>query len=207
MSRRFVCRGWFVSGETGIPADAATRSGLRKSPRLAAQPARRRNALTSILLLITISVIAGCGFHLRGAISIPEGLEPVFIQSGGPVGQAIDQRLQDSGVAVTSVAREAGLILRILGESRSSRVVAVDRSGKGLAYALELRVRFDAVDATAAQLIAPQDISLERTFDDNPDVAVLGKQLESEIIYQDLIGNVADQVLLRLRAAIAARAG
>ncbi|MCF8003337.1 MAG: hypothetical protein K9L32_03865, partial [Chromatiaceae bacterium] len=48
-------------------------------------------------------------------------------------------------------------------------------------------------------------ITLERTFDDNPDVAVLGKQLESDIIYQDMADDAADQVLLRLRAAVAAR--
>lgn len=150
-------------------------------------------------------LLVGCGFHLRGAIDIPPGLEPVYIQSGGLVGQAIDQRLRGSGVPVTGVAKEAGLVLRILGQSRSSRVVAVDRTGKALAYALEFRIVFDAVDASGQALIPEQRITLERTFDDNPDVAVLGKQLESDIIYQDMADDAADQVLLRLRAAVAAR--
>jgi LPS-assembly lipoprotein len=148
-------------------------------------------------------LLVGCGFHLRGAIDIPPGLEPVYIQSGGLVGQAIDQRLRGSGVPVTGVAKEAGMVLRILGQSRSSRVVAVDRTGKALAYALEFRIGFDAVDASGQALIPAQWITLERTFDDNPDVAVLGKQLESDIIYQDMVDDAADQVLLRLRAAVA----
>jgi LPS-assembly lipoprotein len=167
----------------------------------------RHRAAPALLAFVALLMVTGCGFHLRGTIAIPAGLEPVYIQSGGPVGQAIEQRLQGSGVSVTSAASQAGLMLRILGQSRSARVVAVDRFGKALAYALELSVRFEAVDATGAQLITPQEITLERTFDDNPNVAVLGKQLETEIIYQDLIGDVADQVLLRLRAAIATRAG
>lgn len=160
----------------------------------------------ALLALCCLLMVSGCGFHLRGAIAIPAGFEPVYIQSGGPVGQAIDERLQASGVAVTNTAGQAGLILRILGQWRSSRVVAVDRFGKALAYALELSVRFEAVDAAGQPLIEPQGIKLERTFDDNPDVVVLGKQLESDIIYQDLIGDVADQILMRLRAAIASRA-
>lgn len=157
---------------------------------------------TLLLTLICALMIAGCGYRLRGVVDIPPGLEPVYIQTGGLVGQAVDDRLQGSGVPVTGVAKEAGLILRILDQSRGSRVVAVDRGGKALAFALELRVRFDAVDASGEPLIPPQSLTLERTFDDNPDVAVLGKQLESDIIYQDLAGDAADQVLLRLRAAL-----
>jgi outer membrane lipopolysaccharide assembly protein LptE/RlpB len=37
-------------------------------------------------------------------------------------------------------------------------------------------------------------------------VAVLGKELESDIIYEDLASDAADQVLLRLRAGLANRA-
>lgn len=159
-----------------------------------------------LLIAAMLLLLTGCGFHLRGAVDIPPGLEPIYIQSGGLVGQAIDERLRGSGVSVTGADKEAGMILRILGQSRSSRVVAVDRAGKALAYALEFRVRFDAVDAGGQQLIPEQQITLERTFDDNPDVAVLGKQLESDIIYQDMADDAADQVLLRLRAAVAARA-
>ena len=40
---------------------------------------------------------------------------------------------------------------------------------------------------------------------DNPDTEVLGKQLESELIYQDLIEDAADRVLIRLRAALIKR--
>jgi LPS-assembly lipoprotein len=157
-------------------------------------------------LLPLLLLLVGCGFHLRGAIEIPPGLEPVYLQSGGLVGQAVDQRLRASGVAVTADAKAAGLVLRILDQSRSSRVVAIDRDGKGLAYALEFRVRFDAIDRGGQTLMPAQQISLERTFDDNPDVAVLGKQLESDIIYQDMADDAADQLLLRLRAAVLGRA-
>jgi LPS-assembly lipoprotein len=151
-----------------------------------------------------ITVLTACGFHLRGPVSIPAGMEPIYIQGGGLVGEAIDTRLQGSQVELTEEPSDAGLVLRILGQSRSSRVVAVDRGGKALAYALEYQVRFDAVDAAGQQVVAPQTLTLERTFDDNPDVAVLGKQLESDIIYQDLAADAADQLLLRLRAALTA---
>lgn len=166
----------------------------------------RRRLASALPAILVALVLTGCGFHLRGAVDIPSHLEPIYIQSGGLVGQVIEQRLRTSAVPTTSIASEAGLTLRILAQSRSSRVVAVDRAGKALAYALEFRVVFDAVGAGGKALIPEQQIILERTFDDNPDVAVLGKQLESDIIYQDMVDDAADQVLLRLRAAVAARA-
>jgi LPS-assembly lipoprotein len=79
-------------------------------------------------------------------------------------------------------------------------------NGKALAYLLTYRVSFEAQDGTGKVLLPPQAITLDRTFDDNPDVAVLGKELESDIIYEDLASDAADQVLLRLRAGLANRA-
>jgi LPS-assembly lipoprotein len=122
------------------------------------------------------------------------------------IGDAIEGRLAGSGVRLTDVPTDAGMILRVLSQSRSSRVVALDVNGKALAYVLTYRVTFEAEDGTGKVLLPPQSITLDRTFDDNPDVAVLGKELESDIIYEDLASDAADQVLLRLRAGLANRA-
>ncbi|WP_223296749.1 LPS-assembly lipoprotein LptE [Thiorhodovibrio frisius] len=160
----------------------------------------------TLSLIITLLLISGCGFQLRGALDIPSEYSPVFIQSGGPVGTAMEERLQGGGLSMTQVAAQAGLIVRVLGQQRSSRVVAVDSSGKALAYEQVYTVTFDALGAQGQVLLPPQSMSAARTFDDNPDVAVLGKQLESEIIYQDLVSDVAERVLLRVRAALTPKA-
>jgi LPS-assembly lipoprotein len=165
----------------------------------------RSRPLCAGALAVGLLTLAGCGFHLRGAVAIPPDLTPLYIQSGGVIGDAIEARLQGSGVQTSPTATNAGMILRILSQGRDSRVVAVDRNGRALAYMLTYRVSFDAQDAKGNMLLPSQSITLDRTFDDNPDVAVLGKQLESDIIYQDLASDAADQVLLRLRAGLAKR--
>ncbi|KAA6187824.1 hypothetical protein F2Q65_00855 [Thiohalocapsa marina] len=179
----------------------------RVRSRTAASGARHSNRLVPALVLILglTLTLGGCGFQLRGAVDIPPDLSPLYVQSGGLVGWAIESRLPGSGVQTTRDATKAGMVLRILSESRDSRVVALDRNGRALAYVLTYRVRFDARDDQGNVLMPPQSIVLERTFDDNPDVSVLGKQEESDIIYQDLANDAADQVLLRLRAALTAR--
>ncbi len=158
---------------------------------------------TLLGLALTLS---SCGFKLRGEVEIPPSLNPMFIQAGGasPVAQAIRDRLSGTQVRLAANAKEAKLVLRILVELRSSRVVAVDRSGKVLSYELHYRLTFDAIGADAQGLVPRQDIDLVRGFD-NPDTEVLGKQLEGELIYQDLIDDAADRVLIRLRAALIKR--
>lgn len=167
---------------------------------------RHRSPLAAAVIALALSV-AGCGFHLRGAVSIPADLTPLYIQSGSAVGEVLRGRLEGSGVQMTAKESAAGLRLRILSQGQDSRVVAVDRQGRALAYVQRFEVRFDAVDRAGEPVLSAQSVVLERTFDDNPNVSVLGKQLESDIIFQTMADDAADQILLRLRAALAARDG
>jgi LPS-assembly lipoprotein len=148
-------------------------------------------------------MLAGCGFHLRGAVEIPPELNPLYIQAapGSPVRRAIEDQLAGGNVQLAAGPGPAKLILRVLSEDRFSRVAAVDSSGKVLAYELHYLVRFDAVGKDGKERVPPQTLDLVRTFD-NPDVEVLGKQLEEELIFQDFATEAADRILMRLRAVL-----
>ncbi|MBK1702573.1 hypothetical protein CKO41_11395 [Thiococcus pfennigii] len=145
----------------------------------------------------------GCGFQLRGTSEIPLELDPLFIQddAGTATGRALLDRLQGSQVRITEDRQAARAVVRILSENRDSRVAAVDRNGKVLAYDLGLQVTFDALDAAGAPLVPAQQVTLMRTFD-NPDIEVLGKREETEMVYRDMEEEAADRLVLRLRAAL-----
>ncbi|MBK1718039.1 hypothetical protein CKO27_10345 [Thiocystis violacea] len=155
------------------------------------------------LLALALSMQSGCGFRLRGGVEIPSGYHPIHIQAAGgsPVGQAVRDLLAGSRVALTTNPAEARLTLRLLSENRASRVAAVDANGKTLAYELHYLVRFDAIGADGQRRVSEQTMDLTRTFD-NPDVEVLGKQLEQEMIYEDFATDAADRILMRLRAVL-----
>jgi LPS-assembly lipoprotein len=157
----------------------------------------------AILAVLLPLALAGCGFHLRGAVEIPPELSPMYIQAaaGSAVRRAIEDQIRGGSVRLASNAADARLLLRILSEDRTNRVSAVDVNGKILAYELHYLVRFDAVGADGRQLVPPQTLDLIRNFD-NPDVEVLGKQLEEELIYNDLAVDAADRILMRLRAVL-----
>ena len=177
-----------------------TRAASRPHPR---GPGQTPGLMRLLTLAMSLLLLAGCGFHLRGRVEIPPALNPIYIQaaSGSPVQQAIKDLLAGSDVRLTGKASEAKLTLRILSENRASRVAAVDSNGKTLAYELHYIVRFDAVAPGGVQKVPPQTMDLVRNFD-NPDVEVLGKQLEEEMIYQDFATDAADRILMRLRAVL-----
>lgn len=162
----------------------------------------RLRAFVVVLVLAPLLLLTGCGFHLRGAVEVPAAYQPLYVSGVGPLVQAIRNRLVGSPVRQTNNPTEAGLILTIYRQERDSQVVAVDRRGKALAFEQRYRFDFEAEAADGTQLMPRQTLTLERTFDDNPNVQVLGKEIESEYIYQDMVDDAAGQVLLRLRAAL-----
>ena len=163
----------------------------------------RRAALRMLLQALPLVALAGCGFHLRGALAIPADLAPIYLQpeTGSPVMQAVKEQLAGGTVPLASSPDKAKLILRITAEGRSSRVVATNNAGKVLAYELHYLVTYEAVAADGKVRIPKQKLDLVRTFD-NPDVEVLGKQLEEAQIYEEFAVDVADRILMRLRTAL-----
>lgn len=156
-----------------------------------------------LLQALSLAPLAGCGFHLRGSLEVPADLTPLYIQGapGSPVIQALKEQISGSTVPLALNPAKAKLIVRILAEGHSSRVVATNSAGKVLAYELHYLVTYDAVMAAGQERIPKTKLDLVRTFD-NPDVEVLGKQLEEVQINEELAVDAADRILMRLRTAL-----
>ncbi|WP_338115074.1 LPS-assembly lipoprotein LptE [Thiocapsa imhoffii] len=160
------------------------------------------SALSLLVICLLPLLPLGCGFQLRGVVEIPEALNPIYIQAGAsPVREALLDQLTGGAVQLAPTPAEAKLIVRILSERQASRVVAVDTTGRVLAYELLYYVTYDAIAPDGAELVPAQTLELMRNFD-NPDVEVLGKQLEEAMIYQDFARDAADRILMRLRVTL-----
>ena len=161
------------------------------------------NQILGALILAALLAASGCGFKLRGQVEIPPELNPIYLQpaSGSAVQKAILERLKGSQVQLAASPQTARVILRISNERRTSRVTAVDRNGKVLARELRLGLAFEAVTPDGKQLVSRQSIDVIRGYE-NPDVEVLGKQLEADLLYEDMVRDAANRILNRLRAAL-----
>lgn len=163
----------------------------------------RKQALLSLPIILLTVLISGCGFQLRSATEVPPELSPVFIQAplGSRTAAALVSALRSSQVEFAADAGQASTLIRILDEREDSRVLAVNSQGKIIGTELQLRVTFDAVARDRSVLAQSQSIDLAREYV-NPEVEVIGKVEEAQLIRSDMVQDMADRILHRLKAQI-----
>ena len=140
-----------------------------------ASPARRL-----MLLLTGLSLLAGCGFQLRGDIDLPPELARVSVVGADrDLVDRLSDALAQRGATVTDSA--AGVATIDLRESRFAReVLTTDSDGRATAYTLHYRVVFGvtAGDDTpiSTPLQAAESISLKRAYDYAPNQELQAEQ-------------------------------
>jgi LPS-assembly lipoprotein len=153
--------------------------------------------------LFAAILLGGCGFHLRGVTEIPKGLIPLYIQAGpgSHIAPVLYQTLRINGVPTTMDSKVAAVVLRIYSEGHGTRVSALNAQGKVIGDELSFHVTFDAVRRDGLPFLERQSIENTRDYV-NPQVEVLGKSEEAEMIRRDLEQDMAEQILGRLRARL-----
>jgi len=152
------------------------------------------------LVIITCAITA-CGFHLRGAYTLPENLSPLYLDRNSmsqDLYKELRTTLKASGAELTDDAAAAASELKISLENRSRDVTSVDTLGRAREYRLIYRLVF-TLKTPEETLIKNSAIKLSRNLLFNPE-AVLGRDLQIEGMYKDMIHDSCGQILLRLQA-------
>ncbi len=152
------------------------------------------------ILLLIFTILGSCGGRLRGLSGDVKDLPPVNLQ-GEDVRflSELAQAFRQQGFDIADDNR-ADWIINITDYKFSRRLSAVNQSGQATSFLLSLTIQFqiskntDSPDETTQAVTASQDLLYDQT-------AVLGKDAEEEIIHQSLLGDTAQQIIYRYRAA------
>jgi LPS-assembly lipoprotein len=155
----------------------------------------------SLAMALALLITSGCGWSLRGAGMIPDGLTTMHVSSRDPNGklaQDLTRALEASGVDVPASVADADLSLVILQERSLVRVATVNENARVSEQELIEEARFMIVDREGQQVIEPSKVSVERIFeyDENN---VLATQDERELIRTEMRRDLIMQMLNRLR--------
>lgn len=160
---------------------------------------RRRSLLLS---LGAGSLLAGCGFRLRGAPSF--AFSSLYLQSpASPLAEELRRYLASAGnlqlVEPPAPPDRAEVVLDLFGEQRA-RVVA-GRGAAGQVRELELRVsvKFRLRSARGVELIPETELEQRRDISYN-ETQALSKEQEEALLFRDMDGAIARQLLRRLAA-------
>ncbi len=154
-----------------------------------------------LLLLPALLLLAGCGFHLRGAVPRPPAeMEPLWLAGLAdyhPFVRELRRQLEWSGARLAGSAQEAGGVLR-LSLSQESRVFSVNayNSAVEYEYLFVLHYRTEHPPGT----LRDEGRLESRRIVYAPGGELLGRVREGEMRQRDVYRELAGRLLQRLAA-------
>ena len=163
----------------------------------------RRSRLKIFHFIIVLSLLTGCGFHLRGAFSISPSLQTLQIlpnQSYDVFQRTLKQFLKSNNIKIVEQNTENTIpvtTLTILNQAFSERAVAYSSNGLPNRAALELKISYQLTDEKGKPLGNNTVVIVERELMLNPN-AVLGTDNERSHLQADLYRDAASQLVRQL---------
>lgn len=110
-----------------------------------------RHIFQFVILILALSLLAGCGFHLVGNRPIPSYLSKVYIQSRTPFGnfeQALRNDLRQYNIDIVDSPDQANSIINVVSSELSQTAGAASADLQTRQYTLTYTVKF--------QLLSPK---------------------------------------------------
>jgi len=158
-------------------------------------------------LLVAVSIAAllpACGFALRGSQSVTSAGESVHLQAAEP-GSALAQTLRAAllaaDVRLSSSPDEVDYSLQLGAETLVSRPGSVNSRARAAQYDVELSVEVTLRQRETATF-GPVRVATQRSYYEDLS-AIAGSNEEVTLLQQEMREDLVQQVLRRLRAAVA----
>jgi LPS-assembly lipoprotein len=150
-------------------------------------------------LLGAAVTLAGCGFELKR----PPELSFKTIQLTGfaarsPLANEMKKSIDASATTrVVEAAKDAQVVLQVLGEVREKSVVAQTSDNQIREFELRYRFGFRVRTVAGKDLIPESEILLKRSLT-YTETAALAKEQEEAFLYRSMQNDIVSQVLRRL---------
>ncbi|MEO8460088.1 MAG: LPS assembly lipoprotein LptE [Dokdonella sp.] len=157
---------------------------------------------TSLAFVLIVTLIAGCGFHLRGEADLPAAMRHVFIDSGDPLDSLtrdLTKAFERAGATVEDHAGEGISNMKITANRLRTDVLSVGGNARANEYQMTYHVEFVVQDAAGKELLPRQVIELSRefTFDSGQS---LGIAAEQDVLTDELHRDMVQTIVRRLGA-------
>lgn len=153
-----------------------------------------------VLFVLFASLLAGCGFKLRGVMDLP--YDSIYVDAGGytAIKAAMENAIRNgTKVKIASNPEEAQVVVNILSASYDKTILSLGGTGRVQEYQLIYRLAFSAT-YLGQPSIPPQQIELRRdmTYDDTQ---ALAKEQEEAQLQKNMQDDAIQQLLRRLKGA------
>lgn len=170
--------------------------------------------LLHVVTLLVATLLAGCGFHLRGQGDVPPAFAAVAVRDSSPAGGApawYGGTRDDLARSVIAAFRGAGIAVRddatvivdLLGETSTRRVASIDANASAAEYQVDYALRYRVTGSDGAILVPETTLIGDGSYR-NDENAVMGSAEEEALIQAELRRDAATQIVRQYRRRIAA---
>jgi len=155
--------------------------------------------LYRLSIIALVSLVAGCGFQIQGALTTPVEMERTYIATGDRYSlfyRELRMQLQAAGVEVVDTSADSTATISILYDETDQRVLSVSARNVPTEYEVYYTIEY-AIDGSTARLAEPQTLTVTRdyTYDST---LVLGKAHEEELLREAAVEDLVRIVLKRI---------
>jgi LPS-assembly lipoprotein len=150
--------------------------------------------------LLAAASLAGCGFHLRGALPDTAGAKTLYITGIGrnnPFYGDFAQVLNASGGSLVPTASQAGAILNIAFARHERRALTLSSQGRANTFDLSFRLLYDIRSPKGEILVPQQELEVRRDYF-NDQSSPLGQGEEEASMRQEMEKEAAQTLLRRV---------
>ncbi|MDH4167492.1 MAG: hypothetical protein OEY13_10250 [Gammaproteobacteria bacterium] len=160
------------------------------------------NAVRALLALpVAAFLLAGCGFHLQGNGSLPDGARKVCVITADevtPFAVELRRAIERAGGELTGTTAQAEMVVRIRRDRSGRRVLSVSARNTPQEYEIFYSVEY-SVDRGGREVLEPQPLEMIRnlSFDETQ---LLAKDREEVVIRDSMAKDLAMLVTRRLES-------
>ena len=146
-------------------------------------------------------LLGACGFHLRGQVQLPPGVEPIYISGetpSDPLLLEVHNLLIASGISLASSAADARYKLVITQHRQERNTASLGEGARAAEYQLIESARFALLDPRGKVALGPNRLVERRIMPNDPNsVASTGE--EEQLLRREMQRNLAAKITRRLR--------
>lgn len=155
------------------------------------------------IIPVIFLLLSACGYHLRGDIELPQGLESIYMDSAsGTLQQEMRKAFKSSNVKLTDSPDKAGVVVKFSGENMGTQVMSLNTAGRANQFQLIYQVNFSIYDSAGKLLLADQRVNIRREYF-NDQTAMLGKSNEENMIRAEMYQQAVSSIIGRINLAMA----
>jgi LPS-assembly lipoprotein len=152
--------------------------------------------------MLSILMLSACGYHLRGAYTLPSSMKSIYLQGGSPqLREQLNKVMETSSGKLVGTPDKADTIIKIYRDNVERRVVSLSERGRSNQIELDGRIEYEIKDNKKGVIVAREPINFNREyFNDQQDI--IAKDNEESVIRDEMYQQAVKTMINRSRIAL-----